>query len=148
MEEAKETILERLVIGDSLADILLGEGMPERKVVYRWLNPLHKSFDPDFFNDYHQASSDSAYKNFEDIEKIANDTELGLIDPQSARVAIEALKWIAGKKKPERYGDRVSIDHSGKISHTSDKGPDLSKWTEEELKTYRELIKKLDGPAN
>ena len=36
----------------------------------------------------------------------AMDTSL---DPQTARVRIDALKWAAGKRKPKVYGDKIAL---------------------------------------
>ena len=34
----------------------------------------------------------------------------GKITPEQARVAIDSLKWSAGKRKPKVYGDRIQSD--------------------------------------
>ena len=46
--------------------------------------------------------------------------EEGLIDPNAARVAIDAYKWSAGKRKPKKYGEKVEIATVGtmQVSHT------------------------------
>lgn len=35
------------------------------------------------------------------------------LDPQVARVRIDALKWAAGKRKPKVYGDKVQTELTG-----------------------------------
>lgn len=43
------------------------------------------------------------------------------VSPDSAaadRVKIDALKWVAGRRAPKRYGDRVQTEHSGTIQVT------------------------------
>lgn len=54
------------------------------------------------------------------------------------RVRIDALKWIAARRAPKRYGDRVQQDHtSSDGSMTPKPSVDLSKLSDE---TLRELM--------
>jgi|TARA_B100000315_G_C14370848_1_gene492879 hypothetical protein len=39
----------------------------------------------------------------------------GEIEPNAARVAIDAMKWTASKLKPRTYGDRIETTISGKV---------------------------------
>lgn len=32
----------------------------------------------------------------------------------SDRVKIDALKWVAARRAPKKYGDRTSLEHTGK----------------------------------
>lgn len=41
------------------------------------------------------------------------------------RVKIDALKWVAARRAPKRYGDRIQNEHSGKIN--------LADMTDDEL---------------
>lgn len=34
------------------------------------------------------------------------------------RIKIDALKWIAARRAPKRYGDRVMTEHSGEVAVT------------------------------
>ncbi len=34
----------------------------------------------------------------------------GTLTPEQARVAIDSLKWSAGKRKPKVYGDKLQVD--------------------------------------
>lgn len=38
-------------------------------------------------------------------------------DPQERRLAYDALRWLAGKRRPKEYGDRVEHEVSGSVSH-------------------------------
>jgi hypothetical protein len=115
IEKAKETIIDKLSIGDSLKAILDGDkSLPSRPIVYEWLNSNHKKFDKDFFNNYVRAREDSADLDAENLEEIAQKTLEGKYDPQSARVAADILKWTAGRKKPKKYGDKQAIEHTVK----------------------------------
>ena len=83
---------------------------PHRATVYRWF-----SQHEEFCDNYARAKSDSADADSDKIAAIAEDVIIGKVDPQSARVAIDALKWMAGKKRPKKYGDRVETHHTGAI---------------------------------
>ena len=39
----------------------------------------------------------------------------GELDPNAARVAIDAMKWTASKLKPRTYGDRIETKFSGQV---------------------------------
>ena len=42
------------------------------------------------------------------------------VNPNAARVAIDALKWTASRLLPKRYGDRLDVQH-GDINVIVDK---------------------------
>jgi hypothetical protein len=50
----------------------------------------------------------------EKIHDLAVRVEAGKMDPQSARVAIDAHKMLAAKESPRRYGDKASVELAGK----------------------------------
>lgn len=120
IQEAKELIIERLSYGESLKSILKKHTtLPSRPIVYQWLNEEHKDYDKEFLNNYIQAREDSADLDAENIEEIAHKTLKGVYEPPAARVAIDAFKWTAGRKKPKKYGDRIDItSKGGKIGMT------------------------------
>lgn len=97
-------ILALLVEGKSLAAICRIEGMPKVREVY-----LHIKEDAAFANDYMRAREDQADTDADAISDIAEQARMGLIEPAAARVAIDAYKWTAGKRKPKKYGDKLAI---------------------------------------
>ncbi len=114
--EIKETIITLLAEGKSLKWILdTIEGMPSRPIVYQWLNPVHKNFDKEFFNNYTQAREDSADMEADKIEELVTLLREDKISSDKARVILDAHKWLAGKKKPSKYGTkRVDLTSKGK----------------------------------
>jgi transposase len=52
---------------------------------------------------------------------MATDSEKAPAD----RVKIDALKWVAARRAPKRYGDKVQTEHSGSIQ--------LTEMTDDEL---------------
>ena len=42
------------------------------------------------------------------------------LDANQARVAIDALKWAAGKRNPKKYGDKLTLDGDLKVTMPED----------------------------
>lgn len=103
-EAIADEICERIVAGDSLASICREDNQPSYRAVMTWLTK-HESFA----QKYARARVDSADSVADEIKDIANRVLNGQVDPQAARVAIDALKWDAGRKKPKVYGDRLEL---------------------------------------
>lgn len=58
-----------------------------------------------------------------------------ITDPAEARVKIDALKWIAARRAPKKYSERLQQDHiSSDGSMTPKPGVDLSKLSDAALK--------------
>lgn len=106
----KSEIIDGLSLGKSLKSILdTDDKMPSRAIIYNWLNKDHQDFDQNFLNNYVRAREESADLDAERIEEIAEKTLKGEYKSDAARVAIDALKWTAGKKKPKKYGDKLDL---------------------------------------
>lgn len=120
IKKFKETIIERLSAGASLKSILdKDKDLPSRVTVYKWLNENEQDYDQTFFNNYLRAKEDQADLNADEIEEIARNTLQGKYDPNAARVAIAALQWTAGKKRPKKYGKKVDFTTDGeKLGNT------------------------------
>lgn len=125
-ESLAEDICERIADGESLRSICEGDDYPDRRTVNRWLaDPEHAEFR----RQYALAREASADADDDDIRDIARRVESGKLDPQAARVAIDAKKWSAGKRKPKVYGDSQTLKHTG-----ADGGPvQFANMTEEEI---------------
>jgi len=94
--------------------------------------------DSTFKADYSHARENQADSFVEKIFDVCHKLELRTIDPHSARVIIDTLKWTAGKLKPRQWADNmeVNVKVSGKLSmidylikQQQDKAIDVE-WTE------------------
>lgn len=101
-EEVVGTICMEIMAGKSLRTICAMEGMPAASTVYAWLGKY-----PEFSQRYACAREVQADVLADEIIEIA-DSDL---DPNRARVMIDARKWLAGKLRPKKYSDRVELDH-------------------------------------
>lgn len=87
--------------GKSLRTICKRDDMPDTTTVYQWLRRF-----PEFAQQYAGAKQDQADAMADDILDIADDRTL---DPQDRRVRIDTRKWLAGKLKPKKYGEKTLL---------------------------------------
>lgn len=100
-----DKICERIAEGESLAAICRDDGMPNRSTFHAWKNEDRDGLS----NRYTRAKEGSADSFVEQIVDVAQAVLRGEIDPNTARVAVDMLKWTAGKYKPKVYGDKLAI---------------------------------------
>lgn len=128
-EEYRQRVMEVvcgcLAQGKPLVQILALEDMPSYATVMRWLTE-----DATLQENYMRAREASADYLADEIVTIA-DTEL---DPQVARVRIDARKWVAAKMKPKKYGDKMTL--------AGDPENPLSSMTDEQLLARLERLRK------
>ena len=104
-QEVADRIIDSLAEGNSLVSTLKeDEELPRYSTVMQWLRT-----NPSFAAMYARAREDQADHDADKIGDIAEQVVKGAVDPQSARVAIDAYKWAAGKRKPRVYGDRIAV---------------------------------------
>lgn len=101
-EDLVGEICERIGEGESLRSICRDEKMPDLRNAMRWLVVRE-----DFRLQYERAREIQADSFVDDIVRIA-DTET---DPNVARVRIDARKWVAGKQRPKKYGEKIELEH-------------------------------------
>ena len=116
-EEIANAFCAEIALGNSLRSVVARDDMPSHQSIYNWLGKY-----PSFVEQYTRAKEDSGDSDADKIEEIAERVLSGAVDPQSARVAIDAYKWTAGKKRPKKYGDRITTEITGslKVSELSD----------------------------
>ena len=104
--EVWDTVLLRLVQGESLVAITADKNMPGQRTVYDRIDK-----DSEFAQKYAQARARQA----DSIAEMALHEAIKAVDPQLGRLAYDARKWFAGKVAPKKWGDSVKIEneHSG-----------------------------------
>ena len=60
---------------------------------------------------YEDARMSRAHYHSAKIEEILDDLENGKIEPQTARVSIDARKWLASKMYPKFFSDKIQLQH-------------------------------------
>ena len=117
-----DQICERLAEGESLRSICDEDGMPNKATVFRWL-ALHEMFR----DQYARARETQADSLFDEILAIADDgrndwmkrhgdDERWVENGEALRrsqLRVDARKWMAGKLRPKKYGERITQEHVG-----------------------------------
>lgn len=85
-------------------DICAMEGMPDKATLYRWKRDITTFSDNFARAREHRADARQDY-----IDEVVKETKAGTLDPQVARLIIDAEKWQMGKEKPKLYGDKVAL---------------------------------------
>lgn len=107
-DEVGYEICGRIIEGESLRSICKSDEMPSLATIFNWLH-----HQPSFLEHYTRAKAEQADTNAEDIQQLAHDVIKGTVDPQSARVAGDLLKWSSSKLKPKKYGDKLDVTTDG-----------------------------------
>lgn len=134
--ELGDEICERLCNAESLRSICLSEDMPSRAAVFRWLAKAnHKNAEQmfiDFRDQYARAREEQADAIFDECLQIADDATNDYMERrddegavayrlngehvQRSRLRIDTRKWMAGKMRPKKYGEKIAVDNTHDIS--------------------------------
>lgn len=109
--QKQEDILPKIdAILDAIADgKSLRKACSEAEVApSSFVKTVHK--DKDLFERYARARKAQAEWLFDSIGMIEDGTLAGKIDPQAARVVIDARKWRLAKLHPKEYGEKKQVD--------------------------------------
>lgn len=144
-QEIADAICERLSEGESLRSILKDDGMPSNVTVCKWL-----ATDESFLKQYARARELQADALFDETLDIAD--ERGATEPDAvarARLRIDTRKWMAGKLRPKKYGDKLLAEHSGpdgaSIHHDVSVSIDLSQASAEVLAALEADLRRKAG---
>ncbi len=110
-------ICERIASGESLRQICKRKGCPCMGTILKWLMDEDK---PSFVANYTRAREMQAELYSHQIAEIADETKTASSREQmeSARIRIDARKWLAGKLRPKKYGDKIQTEISGTLGVT------------------------------
>lgn len=120
-QDLADSICEIIANGESLRSICANEEMPARSTVFKWLSER-----PEFADQYARAREAQADAIFDDILDIADDgsndwmerigeegRSIGWRENGEALrrsvLRVDARKWMAGKLKPKKYGDKLNL---------------------------------------
>ncbi len=103
-DDAEAAILKVISEGGTL-DQAAEVAKVTRSTVCRWLQ-----YDQKFRNKYVQAREDQGDWYADKISEIALDP---VREGADITARVNALKWLAGKRKPKVYGDKVVNEHTG-----------------------------------
>lgn len=112
-QELADDICTHLANGIGLREYCRRPGTPAAGSIFRWVDDNEA-----FREQYTRARIYQADADVDQINDLAKLTMEGGIDPSAARVAIDALKWTSSRRAPKKYGDRLELEHAGKIALT------------------------------
>lgn len=101
-EDVTAQICELIAEGKSIRAICKRKGMPAMSTVFKWL-----SQDEAFAEQYTRAKDQQADNLFEEVLEIADEAKPDTV--AVAKLQIDARKWMAGKLRPKKYGDKVEL---------------------------------------
>lgn len=113
--EQARRICDAIANGATLSSLDGKPGFMARSAILNWL-----AEDAMFRDQYEAARIARADARAERIDAIVDKVLKRRIDPQSARVAIDAEKWQAGKENTKRYGDRIDVTADVNVRALSD----------------------------
>lgn len=122
-------ILKRIAEGESLRQVCATDGFPIASTFLAWV-----ALDEELQAAYAVAMEQRADHHFEEIFDIADDAsndwmerkgdkgegwELNGEHVQRSKLRIDARKWALARMNPKKYGDKVDLNHSGKVKVVS-----------------------------
>lgn len=109
-----DEICGKIADGKSLRDICdNNEDMPSQRAFFNWLNGSEE-----LVQQYARARESQADSLFDECLSIADqyDPAAEKLDAdhiQRARLRIDTRKWMAGKLRPKKYGEKVTLEGAG-----------------------------------
>lgn len=102
-----------------LCEIDADHKYPDLRTVYRWLDT-----DVAFAQAYARARESRADARADRIDEISQQVIDGELDPQAARVVIDAEKWQAAHEQPRKYGDKIGVGQADGLDPVAVKSDD------------------------
>lgn len=126
--ELADEICGLIASGKSLRSICESKEMPDKSNVFVWLAKY-----PEFQDQYARAREIQADVIFDEMTDIADDATNDFMEVklksgeivmgvnkehiQRSRLRIDARKWVLGKMKPKKYGDKVDVEMKADLTH-------------------------------
>ena len=129
--EVGRKICERLADGHSLLAISKMPGMPKISTMQGWAWTPDWS-DESFVGNYAHARALQAHREFDEMKETEGELKAGKIDPHTARVLIDSIRWRLSKMLPRVYGDRSHLEVSGGLKAPTPKDY-CPEWMRERL---------------
>lgn len=106
--ETLQRVFQRIEDGELVEDACTAEGISGRSL-RNWLREM-----PELLPEYTRVRSEASHAIAEEAVRIAVH---GRGDAQERRLQYDALRWLAGKRRPKEYGDKVEHEVSGTVGH-------------------------------
>lgn len=126
-EQITSELCTRIADGESLRSICNDSHMPEKSTVLLWVvnDREVEGLDLKFSDQYHASREAAGYSHADEALSLRHELREGSLDPQTAKVILDALKWGAERMAPKRHSSRQEIDHRSSDGSMSPKGKSL-----------------------
>ena len=97
-----------------MRSICMDESMPEKSTVLLWVvtgREIEGTGRP-FSDQYHEAREAAGYSHADEALDMRSMVYSGEIEPNAAKVILDALKWGAERMAPKKHSQRQEIDHT------------------------------------
>lgn len=137
-EAITDEICRRIASGESLRSICRDDHLPALSTVTMWIaDGSHAEFSAQYF----KAREAAGYAHADRIQEIAESVQSEQLNPQVAKVALDAYKWTAERMAPKGHSPRTIQDHQSSDGSMTPKEP----ISDEELdRRIRELTGRDD----
>lgn len=126
--EMCEKICEEVANGFNIKSVLASdESYPTFPTWCKW-----KREHPELFNLYVNSMQDKSESADEELDQIYSMLKSGELEPSTANVLIQTIKWRMGKWYPKMFGDKVQQEHSGEINNPSATTITFKKFSKED----------------
>ena len=112
-KKVTDEICHRIAGGESLRGICSSEDMPNKATVLLWVVNGREIEGTDilFCDQYHASREAAGYSHADEALDLRHELRTGEIDPHTAKVILDALKWGAERMAPKNHSARQEIDH-------------------------------------
>lgn len=116
-EDLFDKICERISDGESLRKICRDDDMPSQTAVFKWLAAEGNDALVEQYTRAREAQADALFDDCLDIAdqyetaEAASDSATDHI--QRAKLRIDTRKWMAGKLRPKKYGEKLDVTSGG-----------------------------------
>ena len=105
-----EEICEEIALGGNIIKVLDSKDKyPTWSTFRKWKNE-----NAELSTLYVKAIQDKSEAVLFEIEEISQELRNGILEPSTANVLIQTLKWKAAKFYPKMFGDNKNVDHTTK----------------------------------
>lgn len=119
-DDLAEHICNYIAEGRSLTAWCREQGIAPWRII-RWIEQ-----DAEFEQQYTRARQLSADSDADMMSDLRDQVISGTLDPQAARVAMDALKWSSGRRNPKKYGEGLQVRHADADGEKLDTNPLMS----------------------
>jgi hypothetical protein len=123
-----QRVCDLIAEGEAIVDVCAKPGFPSARDIARW-----RVQHDEFAIALAAAKDTRADVRADTIHGYVREMKAGKLDPATGKACIDALRWLAGKDSPARYGDRVVTDLTVRPGRPEEEKPNTGAWLDKVL---------------